>query len=57
MGQPRLLGGEILMIGYLGGVKAVPFQILDELAHKNLKGISNYIENKSVSVSVNNLLN
>ena len=49
------------MIGYLGGVKAVPFQILDELAHKNLKGISNYVENKSVSVSVsvsvNNLLN
>jgi len=45
------------MMGYLGGVKAVPFQIFDELAHKNLKGISNYIENKSVSVSVNNLLN
>ncbi|MBP1717700.1 MAG: hypothetical protein H6Q43_1138, partial [Deltaproteobacteria bacterium] len=27
------------------------FQIFDELAHKNLRGISNYIE-KKVSVSV-----
>jgi hypothetical protein len=25
------------MVGYLGGVKAVPFQIFDKLAHRNFK--------------------
>jgi len=25
------------MVGYLGGVKAVPFQIFDKLEHKNFK--------------------
>ena len=32
--KTRLLGGEILMVGHLGGVKAVPFQVFDKLAHR-----------------------
>ena len=41
LGKPRLLGREILVIGYLGSIKAVPFQIFDKLAHKNLTSRSN----------------
>jgi hypothetical protein len=25
------------MVGYLGGIKAVPFQVFDKLAHRNSK--------------------